>query len=186
MIRHFLFFIACIGAALSTVSGDTKKTPTQVEIVSVLEGLDLISSVGKSLVPKDAQAYQLPKVTTKSGKTAVIRVVREFPYPIDFNAENTPTSFDVSNLGVTLTIKPYIVNGEINFSGNLVLSTTPEKPDIKVESADIPTILTSKKVFTGKAKSGERVMIKSLSPSGDEVTLALTMLLMNQEGRPVD
>lgn len=186
MIRHFLFSIAFLVAALSAVNGDTTKTPTQVEIVSVLEGLDLSSAVGESLVLKNAQTYQLPKVTTKSGKAAVIRVVREFPYPIDFDADNTPTSFDVSNLGITLTIKPYIVNGEINFSGNLVLSTTPEKPDLKAGSAGVPAILTSKKVFTGKAKSGERVLIKSLSPSGDEITLTLTMILMNQEGRRVD
>jgi len=79
-----------------------------------------------------------PKVTTKSGRKAVVRVVREFPYPTEFNppepppaatgggssgtivlsagtitsqgvvTPSTPTAFETRNLGVTLEVEPVV------------------------------------------------------------------------------
>ena len=78
-----------------------------------------------------------PKVTTKSGRKAIVRVAREFPYPTEFNAPgppaeydrrpgstvsvppgsfvsqgvvtpSTPTAFETRNLGVTLEVEPII------------------------------------------------------------------------------
>jgi len=76
-----------------------------------------------------------PKVTTKSGHKATVRMVREFPYPTEFNppeppppdtstgtrtipngtivtqgivTPTTPTSFETRNLGVTLEVEPVI------------------------------------------------------------------------------
>jgi general secretion pathway protein D len=87
-----------------------------------------------------------PKVTTKSGRRATVRVVREFPYPTEFNppevpqedndidieaiigvittsgivTPTTPTAFEVRNLGVTLEVEPII--GADNYTIDLNLS----------------------------------------------------------------
>lgn len=84
---------------------------------------------------KGVDLLSAPKVTTKSGRKAVVRVVREFPYPSEFNppeppppatndsiivsgsgqivtqgivTPSTPTAFETRNLGVTLEVNPVI------------------------------------------------------------------------------
>ncbi|CAN5746664.1 hypothetical protein BH09VER1_BH09VER1_11440 [soil metagenome] len=91
-----------------------------------------------------------PKVTTKSGRKALVRVAREFPYPTEFNppqpppaatgggssgtvivaagslvsqgvvTPSTPTAFETRNLGVTLEVEPII--GPDNYTIDLNLS----------------------------------------------------------------
>lgn len=100
-------------------------TNTQFQVViralNQKKGIDLMSA---------------PKVTTKSGQKAVVKVVREFPYPTEFNppevpqaqtgssisstivtgivvasgvvTPTTPTAFETRNLGVTLEVEPII------------------------------------------------------------------------------
>lgn len=98
---------------------------------------------------KGVDLMSAPKVTTKSGNKAVIRIVREFPYPTEFNppevpsvettgsttvviapgsvistsgvvTPTTPTAFDTRNLGVTLEVEPVI--GPDNYTIDLNLS----------------------------------------------------------------
>jgi general secretion pathway protein D len=87
---------------------------------------------------KGVDLMSAPKVTTKSGRKAIVRVAREFPYPTEFNAPeppppstvsgtgstispppgtfvsqgvvtpSTPTAFETRNLGVTLEVEPII------------------------------------------------------------------------------
>lgn len=87
---------------------------------------------------KGVDLMSAPKVTTKSGHKAVVRVVREFPYPTEFNppeppppqtgggsggvivlspgsitttgvvTPTTPTAFETRNLGVTLEVEPVV------------------------------------------------------------------------------
>lgn len=86
---------------------------------------------------KGIDLMSAPKVTTKSGRKALVRVVREFPYPTEFNppeppppatgggtttivlvpgtfqsqgivTPSTPTAFETRNLGVTLEVEPII------------------------------------------------------------------------------
>ncbi len=87
---------------------------------------------------KGVDLMSAPKVTTKSGKKAIVRVVREFPYPTEFSppepppaqtggssssttplpagsitsqgvvTPSTPTAFERRNLGVTLEVDPVI------------------------------------------------------------------------------
>ncbi len=84
---------------------------------------------------KGIDLMSAPKVTTKSGRKAVVRIVREFPYPTEFNppeppppstgtvssepppgsiisqgivTPSTPTAFETRNLGVTLEVEPII------------------------------------------------------------------------------
>jgi general secretion pathway protein D len=86
---------------------------------------------------KGVDLMSAPKVTTKSGRKAIVRVAREFPYPTEFNppeppppttgitgtttgltpgtitslgivTPTTPTAFETRNLGVTLEVEPII------------------------------------------------------------------------------
>ena len=86
---------------------------------------------------KGIDLMSAPKVTTKSGRKAVVRVVREFPYPTEFSppepppattgggssttiipvgsiisqgivTPSTPTAFETRNIGVTLEVEPII------------------------------------------------------------------------------
>jgi general secretion pathway protein D len=96
---------------------------------------------------KGVDLMSAPKVTTKSGRKAVVRVVREFPYPTEFNppeapqppdgevtiivspgslvsggivTPTTPTQFEVRDIGVTLEVEPII--GPDNYTIDLNLS----------------------------------------------------------------
>jgi len=121
--------------AILGISGIFTNPQFQVVIraLSQKKGVDLMSA---------------PKVTTKSGRKAVVRVVREFPYPTEFDppqvpsseesgftfddgAEGvvvtsgvvtpaTPTAFETRNLGVTLEVEPII--GPDNYTIDLNLS----------------------------------------------------------------
>lgn len=88
-----------------------------------------------------------PKVTTKSGNKAVVKVVRNFPYPTEFNppeppqaastggstavivtgfisqglvTPSTPTAFETRDIGVTLEVEPVV--GPDNYTIDLNLS----------------------------------------------------------------
>lgn len=98
---------------------------------------------------KGVDLMSAPKVTTKSGNKAVVKVVREFPYPTEFNppevppadtgtssnnggiiggvislsgvvTPTTPTAFETRNLGVTLEVEPVV--GPDNYTIDLNLS----------------------------------------------------------------
>lgn len=111
--------------AIFGVSGIFSNTQFQAVIRALdqKKGVDLMSA---------------PKVVTKSGHKALVRVVREFPYPTEFNppeppppqqgsssststtipfgsiitqgvvTPTTPTAFETRNLGVTLEVEPVI------------------------------------------------------------------------------
>ncbi|MDX2080410.1 MAG: Amuc_1098 family type IV pilus outer membrane protein [Terrimicrobiaceae bacterium] len=95
---------------------------------------------------KGVDLMSAPKVTTQSGKKAVIKVVRNFPYPTEFeppqppNVQNgtsltirslgfisdgivtptTPTAFETRDIGVTLEVEPQV--GPDNYTIDLNLS----------------------------------------------------------------
>ncbi len=48
---------------------------------------------------KGVDLMSAPKVTTKSGRKAIVRVAREFPYPTEFNAPEPPPPSTVSGTG---------------------------------------------------------------------------------------
>lgn len=85
---------------------------------------------------KGVDLMSAPKVTTKSGRKAVVKIVRNFPYPTEFNppeppppqtgntgdiiltpgsiittgvvTPSTPTAFETRDLGVTLEVEPVV------------------------------------------------------------------------------
>lgn len=95
---------------------------------------------------KGVDLMSAPKVTTKSGSKATIKVIREFPYPTAFNppqvpppvttpqgpppagvvvtsgavTPSTPSEFEKRNLGVTLEVEPQV--GADNYTIDLTLS----------------------------------------------------------------
>lgn len=98
---------------------------------------------------KGIDLMSAPKVTTKSGNKAVVKVVRNFPYPTEFNppeapqpqsgttvsttgipsgslisggivTPTTPTAFETRDLGVTLEVEPVV--GPDNYTIDLNLS----------------------------------------------------------------
>ncbi|CAN5521436.1 hypothetical protein BH09VER1_BH09VER1_51630 [soil metagenome] len=122
--------------AIFGLSGIFSNTQFQVVIraLNQKKGIDLMSA---------------PKVTTKSGRKALVRVAREFPYPTEFSppqpppastgsssttsapaagsivsqgivTPTTPTAFETRNLGVTLEVEPII--GPDNYTIDLNLS----------------------------------------------------------------
>ena len=121
-----LLFPAASGAApgIFGIAGIFTNPQFQVVIhaLNQKKGVDLMSA---------------PKVTTKSGRKAIVRVAREFPYPTEFSAPeppppttgvtigttiltpgtftslgvvtpSTPTAFETRNIGVTLEVEPII------------------------------------------------------------------------------
>jgi len=97
---------------------------------------------------KGVDLMSAPKVTTKSGNKATIKVIREFPYPTEFDppqvpppttgqqtqggsgggivvtsglvTPSTPTAFEKRDLGVTLEVEPQV--GADNYTIDLTLS----------------------------------------------------------------
>ena len=97
---------------------------------------------------KGVDLMSAPKVTTKSGIKATIKVIREFPYPTEFNppqvpppqtgqsgngesstgivvtsgavTPSTPSAFEKRDLGVSLEVEPQV--GADNFTIDLSLS----------------------------------------------------------------
>jgi general secretion pathway protein D len=97
---------------------------------------------------KGVDLMSAPKVTTKSGIKATIKVIREFPYPTEFNppqvpppqtgqqgttgsssgivvtsgavTPSTPSAFEKRDLGVTLEVEPQV--GADNYTIDLSLS----------------------------------------------------------------
>lgn len=97
---------------------------------------------------KGVDLMSAPKVTTKSGSRATIKVVRNFPYPTEFNppqpppptttttgtgttsllgftsqglvSPSTPTAFQARDVGVTLEVEPLV--GADNYTIDLSLS----------------------------------------------------------------
>ncbi|MFZ4116142.1 MAG: hypothetical protein ACOYK6_05400 [Chthoniobacterales bacterium] len=114
------------GAATGTLALAGVLTNPQFQVVlraiNQHKGVDLLSA---------------PKITVSSGRKAIIRIAREFPYPADYSPPQvpqnqgtsvnpaiptTPSSFKKRNVGVQLEVEP-IINGDDN---SVDLSLSPQ------------------------------------------------------------
>jgi beta-lactamase regulating signal transducer with metallopeptidase domain len=117
--------------------------PTQIEIESLFVEVDpataeeVFGSENQQTILQPGEAQQLirrlvgrkgsellsaPKVITKSGRKAIVNIVRELAYPTEFTPPETrdakpgqpyripatPTAFEVRNVGITLEVTPQI------------------------------------------------------------------------------
>jgi len=78
------------------------------------EGCDLLST---------------PRVTVKSGLKAIVKIVREFPYPTGMTVDSrdqsvAPSDFETASLGVTLDVEPHIAPDD-----TIMCSLTPRVAD---------------------------------------------------------
>ena len=84
---------------------------------------------------KGVDLVSAPKVTTKSGQRATIKIIREFRYPSEYDlpqvtqapgtvytpaTPTTPTAFETKNVGITLEVEPTV--GPDGYTIDLILS----------------------------------------------------------------
>lgn len=113
---------ASIAPAIFGVSGIFSNPQFQVVIRALdqRKGVDLMSA---------------PKVTTTSGNKAIVKVVRDFPYPTEFNPPEVPAAAEGAVSGGT-------IGGVISLSG-VVTPSTPtafERRDVGVTLEVEPTV----------------------------------------------
>jgi general secretion pathway protein D len=142
---------------------------------------------------KGVDLMSAPKVTTKSGEKAIIRIIREFPYPADFEAAKVPPPATAAPAAAPATGPP---KDEITVVSGLAAPATPtsfKQRDIGVSLGVTPLIgpdnytveldLSPEVVeFEGFINYGSPIVgpQKSLlSPSGISIT-TLTDNVMNQ------
>lgn len=103
----------------------------QQTILSPEKAGELLVKLGQQ---KGTQLVSAPKVTARSGRTAIVRVAREFPYPTEFSPPETrnnesgqtyripatPTAFEVRDVGISLDVKP-----EITKDNRIICELTP-------------------------------------------------------------
>lgn len=115
--------LAEFGLTLNDVSGELK-----VGVLDEVNAKKLLAQLGAG---KGINLLSAPSVTTRSGERAVVQVVREFIYPVEFEpakmVENqpgatgtlphektfttiptTPTAFEMKPVGITMAIEPVI------------------------------------------------------------------------------
>lgn len=71
---------------------------------------------------KGADVLRMPRVSTSSGKSATIVIIREFRFPTEYHDSGTPTQFDTKNLGFTFTATPKRAGDTISLNGTLQIS----------------------------------------------------------------
>jgi len=85
--------------------------------VWVLEDPQLQVLVRALKKTKGVDFLHAPRVTCKSGQTAVMEVIRELRFPTEYLVENdgtgraTPTAFETRNVGITLQVVPSVSAG---------------------------------------------------------------------------
>ncbi|HEX8296700.1 MAG TPA: M56 family metallopeptidase [Chthoniobacteraceae bacterium] len=84
----------------------------------------VVRALGKK---KGVDLLSAPRVTAKSGQLAVIEIIRELRYPVEWEEDTKkpgfwlPTSFETRNAGVTLEVKP-----GVREEGTIDLELTPQ------------------------------------------------------------
>lgn len=106
--------IAVLNSKLSGATAAPTSQKNLSEFLAAGESIPLFGGSGNN---------PSPRVTTRTGQRAVIEIIREFRYPIEWKdpdpllpqsaqAAPTPVSFDTRNLGVTLDVLPTIATLE--------------------------------------------------------------------------
>lgn len=95
-----------------------------------MKGVDLVSA---------------PKITMRSGQRGTIEIVREFPFPVAFDKDRVPTSFETRTLGPTFEITSSENNGKIRLDGTFFYTeflgfvenggTAPQTPAFQTREA---------------------------------------------------
>jgi general secretion pathway protein D len=182
-----------IDALLFGTSGATKMAPgifamaglTDPSFQVVMRALDQ---------KKGVDLLSAPRVTTKSGNRAVIEIIREFRYPIEFEQPQIPQTF--GNTGGILTTGAAALNPlAFSNSGSFpVTPTTPTtfetrntgvtlevEPVIGPDGASIDMQLAPQVVeFEGFINYGSPIQTSSTNALGQSITNIITPNIINQ------
>ena len=122
--------------------------------VTILTGAqyrDLLQALPEK---KGVDLLSAPSVTTKAGQRAIIEIIREFRYPVEWDAAPevkggwNPKSFETRNCGVTLEIDP-----TMNEAGAIGLKLTPQ----------VVEFLGFRDIDSGKKYPARSMTVKSLA-----------------------
>lgn len=153
-----------------------------VQVETSLSGFDLDAAL--TLNPRPSlrpSASQLPTVSTRSGQFASIERTREIRHAVDFDATGRASSFETSNVGAMVRVKPVVTKAGIQYSGSVLLAAAA---DYNPKMTEVPTFRASRKWFSGTVRSGEPVIVKTYSPEGMPVQVKITLLLPGADGKP--
>src|SRR5260221_6608922 len=95
--------------------------PLQVQIEITYKGLNPLLT--KEIYERKRSSLVMPTVTTKSGNTAVINIIREFRLPIG------PKKWETLNSGATFEVTPVINGRHIDILGKSTLIYAKPKKD---------------------------------------------------------
>ncbi len=91
-----------------------------LSIRGVLDPQDAEALLARLAKEKGVEFLSTPKVTTRSQQHAVIEIIREFPYPTEFERDEkkegrplVPTSYETRNCGVTLEVLPVLDENDV-------------------------------------------------------------------------
>ena len=116
------------GAGLRVLD-DTLRGRETNPVLTPAEGAELTSALTNATganVLSTPTILAGPRVTTRSGNRAVIEIIREFRYPIEWDRDDqkqiwVPKAFETRNTGVTLEVEPVITP-----AGAIALKLTPQ------------------------------------------------------------
>jgi len=111
------------------LQGSSAAAPGILGLSGILNGAQYQTVIRALNQRKGADLMSAPRVTTQSGKKATIRLIREFPYPTEFNPPEIPT---------TATGTAYFVDdiitlgaGQIAVNASPVTPSTPTKFEVR-------------------------------------------------------
>ena len=135
----------------STVSA-TSRSPSQLALVGVFTDPQFQTALRSLSQSKGVDLVTEPMITAKSGQKSSVRVVRQFPYPTEFNPPQVPQSVGTFTVGNVRTS-----------TGNTAAPITPTTPTA-FATRELGIILEVEPVISGDGKSVEL----SLTPSDIE------------------
>jgi general secretion pathway protein D len=185
-----------IDALLFGISGSTLKAPGVFSLLGANTDPNFQVVVRALDQKKGVDLLSAPRVTTKSGNRAVIEIIREFKYPIEFEQPQIPQTF--GNTGGGTQFIP--IGGGVNplaqsSSGSFpVTPTTPTtfetrntgvtlevEPNILPDGASIEMQLAPQVVeFEGFINYGSPIQTTSTNALGQQIVNVITPNIINQ------
>ncbi|MDB6137360.1 MAG: hypothetical protein JWO94_432, partial [Verrucomicrobiaceae bacterium] len=146
----------------SAVSADSR-SPAQLALLGVFTDPQFQTAVRSLSQSKGVDLVAAPMITAKSGQKSSVRVVREFPYPTEFDPPQIPQNFGGGSSGGTLIL--INANGLVtsNAGGSGAMPITPTTPTA-FATKEVGIILEVEPVISGDGRTVEL----SLTPSDIE------------------
>lgn len=149
--------IAASSKAGAVIPVDSR-SPAQFALLGVFSDPGFQMAVRSLSQSKGVDVVSAPMITAKSGQKSSVRVVREFPYPTEFDPPQIPQNFQSSSTSL-LNLR----TGQITSSAAGAVPITPTTPTA-FTTKEVGTILEVEPVISGDGRTVEL----SLTPSNIE------------------